>query len=101
MSCIKKGNIKCTSCCEVIHVSSKQILNARKGRVTFTGNDHTFIFENWARMKRRVAKKKPYMFKEYSHKEMDFFKCKALVVGVGCSIYEKRGLVCKSYTKGG
>lgn len=103
MSCITKSNVRCTKCCEAIHISKRQWLAFRKGTINI--GKSASIATYWKPISHRRAKKiNPYVFargeaKPLSMGAMQFFKCTALVKGVGCSIREQddHPEVCKVF----
>ena len=125
MSCITKGNVRCTKCCEAIHIPKRVWLK----RVAYTYESlkkadycSPEIRQIWTPISKRRAKKiNPYIFSKWNHVKHDkeyreewylsnkkfiaksqFFKCKALKKGVGCTIRdtEMHPKVCKVYTGG-
>lgn len=106
MSCITKGNTRCTKCCEAIHTDKKQYLDMLKGKTKVIDQDKVFGKQGvWQPISARRAKKiNPYVF----HKDpdignrMQFFTCNALRKGHGCTIRDtdKHPEVCKIYTGG-
>ena len=108
MSCIKKGNVRCTSCCEAIHIPRKQWRKARKGLIDI--KESQSILKYWKPVSHRVAKKiNPYIFWstwDKGHKKFvkdaQFFTCIALDKELGCTIrdQEDHPEVCKSFSGG-
>lgn len=106
MSCVTANNVRCTKCCEAIHIPLQPWLAAKAGKITLRGSQS--ILKYWVRISKRQAKKiNPYIFSDSGSpkeflKEAGFFRCKALVPGEGCSIRdtEEHPQVCKDY-KGG
>lgn len=108
MSCITKGNVRCTKCCEAIHINKKQYLRFVKKEINFSDGD--FIRKYWTPISKRRAKKiNPYIFDrvkkiakedyKYVSHDMQFFTCKALKKGFGCTIRdtEEHPYVCKQF----
>lgn len=107
MSCIKKGNVRCTSCCEAIHIPRTQWRKLRKGLIS--AGPSQSILKYWKPISKRVAKRiNPYVLyerpdngehKQYI-KDSQFFTCTALEIGVGCTIrdQEDHPKVCKVFT---
>lgn len=101
MSCITKGNTRCTKCCEAIHVpkgSWKLVSNSE------IDDPNRGILEYWTRITKRQAKKiNPYIFLDKNAKkwltEAEYYTCKALVKNIGCSIRNTKDHpdVCKIY----
>lgn len=113
MSCMTEGNIRCTKCCEAIHIPRSDYIRAKRGKITLV--DQESIFKYWIRISKRRAKKinnylitKRWDDKEYTimYKKFlsnaYFFKCRALVKNIGCSVHntEEHPEVCKSYLGG-
>ena len=109
MSCISKGNTRCTKCCEAIHIDKRQWNRIKRG-IADVGASQS-ITKYWKPISARRAKKiNPYIWKRNSAKVleglelrvgtvMQFFTCTALVKGVGCSIrdQEDHPEVCKTF----
>lgn len=103
MSCITQGNVRCTRCCEAIHISKRQWIAFRKGTISI--GKSASIASYWKPISHRRAKKiNPYVFtregpKNFPMGAMQFFKCTALIEGVGCSIREQddHPEVCKVF----
>lgn len=110
MSCITKGGVRCTKCCEAIHINMRTWQRIVKRNTRGSGCeviDQDKVFgENgvWQSISVRRAKQiNPYIFQNNPEaKDMKFFTCKALIKGVGCTIRDTdRHLdVCKIYTGG-
>lgn len=114
MSCITKGNKRCTKCCEAIHIPKSSWKNSLSGK--FNWVDYDTIKKYWIPISKRRAKKiNPWIFNQRSmdSKEYDlqrkrwltsaqFFTCKALDKEKGCTIRDEdfHPNICKSY-KGG
>ncbi len=105
MTCISKEG-RCTKCCEAIHIPTKVAVAVRKGDSVYRV-DEPRIRKYWLQISKRRAKKiNPYIFKRETGrvylKTASFFKCKALVKNVGCSIrdQEDHPAVCKTYSGG-
>jgi len=85
MSCIKAGNVRCSSCCEVLHIEGGVWNRFIRNKITTRDGD--FLRDNFIRVSKRRAKKiNPYMFnregidKKFLSKAC-YFTCKALVGG--------------------
>jgi len=109
MTCIIKGNTRCTKCCEAIHIPKRQWVSFRKGKIKI--GDSASIGKYWKPISKRVAKIiNPYIFtvsrynKEHTDflKKAQFFTCTALELGVGCTIrdQEDHPEVCKIFEGG-
>lgn len=103
MSCITRGNVRCTRCCEAIHIPRRQWLAFRKGAIDIGSSSSIGAY--WKPISHRRAKKiNPYVFarakrENSSLASMQFFTCTALVKEVGCSIREQddHPQVCKVF----
>lgn len=120
MSCIGEGNTRCTKCCEALHIPRSSYIGITKGRLSVEHQDKLFGKHGiWKPITKRQAKKiNPYLFdksktQDYREggwrdiikdttKRMQFFRCTALIEGVGCSIREENYHpgTCKVYTGG-
>ena len=112
MSCVAEGNIRCTKCCEVLHVNGSDWSMLERGLLTAT--DQEIMEKLFVRISKRRAKKiNPYIFKK-SYKSIDsnyhrtmtrflaeaaYFTCKGLKNGE-CTVYEDRPQICRTF-KGG
>lgn len=103
MSCIAKGNVRCTRCCEAIHIPRSQWISFFKGKINIGAS--ASIRKYWTPISHRRAKKlNPYVFNREGRdvgyiQAAQFFKCKALVLGQGCSVRdaEDHPEVCKTF----
>lgn len=106
MSCITKGNVRCTKCCEAIHINKRHWQKIKRGLVTIGKSQP--ILKYWKPISARRAKKiNPYIWDNPSspddfnpNKGMQFFTCTALDKGVGCTVrdQEDHPEVCKVFT---
>ena len=119
MSCLSEGNKRCTKCCEALHINKSQYISFINKKINIEQGDTTFGKGGlWEPISKRRAKKiNPYIFdrsktQDYSEggwretvkrvSKMQFFRCRALVEGVGCSVRELdiHPHTCKVYTGG-
>lgn len=103
MSCMTSSG-RCTRCCDVLHVPRGVWANLVRGDRRY--KTAASMRKYWIPVSRRRAKKiNPYIFsrgdKDYL-KTAEFFKCRALVAGEGCSIRgtDEHPYACTNY-KGG
>lgn len=102
MSCITKGNIRCSKCCEVLHIHGPSWERVVRGKLNATDGDQ--MLSLFTRISKRRAKKlNPHMFNREMPKEQKdflktaaFFTCNALINGV-CSVYKDRPNICRIY----
>lgn len=111
MSCITKGNVRCTKCCEVLHINKTSYQRHIKDKEAIYQSNIMFGRHGaWAPVSYRVAKKiNPYLAMRGSKEDrkwlrhnMQYFTCKHLVKGVGCSVRETdlHPWTCKQYAGG-
>lgn len=70
MSCIPKGNTRCTKCCEAIHINKRQWNRIKRG-IAVAGASQS-ITKYWKPISARRAKKiNPYIWKRNSAKVLE------------------------------
>lgn len=98
----------CTKCCEALHLNrwgAERIFDPERVDRIMDGPLMRSLFIKISR--RRAKKINPYMFTRPVNKTeakflktAQFFKCKALEVGVGCTIHASRPATCRDYDGG-
>lgn len=96
MSCITKGNVRCTKCCQAIHMMAGAWRKMKLKKASYVDGD--IVMSKWVRISRRRAKKiNPFiMANGHENGKMDYFKCKSLTEH-GCGDYEGRPDICRSF----